>query len=98
LALIFFFASCQREEALHYPDQDLVAYLTDLSVMDALLDYYPPSAQDSIQNALKSNIIQRRGLDSNLVSKDVRLITSDPELTVYFFNQVKERLDSLRSL
>lgn len=90
--------ACQSEEPLNYNEEELVDYLADLSLMEALLEYYPRSAQDSIESTLKINIIKRRDLDSLRVNQDVKRITSDPELTVYYFNLVKEKLDSMRSI
>lgn len=83
---------------MNYKKNELVNYLTDLSLMDAVLDYYPLAAKDSISNILKSNIIRRRELDSMKLSEDVQRITSDPELSEFYFERVKENLDSLRSL
>lgn len=66
--------------------------------MDAVLDYYPLTAKDSISSILKSNIIERREMDSVKLSEDVQRITSDPELSEFYFERVRENLDSLRSL
>ena len=100
ITALFFLSlgSCQSEEPLNYKKNELVNYLTDLSLMDAVLDYYPLAAKDSISNILKSNIIRRRELDSMKLSEDVQRITSDPELSEFYFERVKENLDSLRSL
>ena len=90
--------ACQSEEPLNYKEEELVEYLADLSLLESLLDYYPRSVQDSVESTLKTNIIRRRKLDSVQVTQDVKRITSDPDMTEYYFNQVKERLDSLRSM
>ena len=86
----------QDKQELNYPGEKLIDFITDLTLLDASLQYYPRHQRDSVQETLTSNLLLIHQVDSNLVFQDIERISRTPELAQEYFEQVKNSLDSLR--